>query len=189
MAHVSTGRFLILQEKKKKKPSSDVCWSLRWKTRRNAALDNKSVQPLLPNCRSAELSNGNQKHRLFSVQGGTVVWSGRKFKGCLCRTGNSLGILAGCIHTCTHAFMHCHPWPVYYIPCCLMSCSCQLWSKPSHPAFRTSTFVLLKRFKHLNRPDAICKHIFFISAAYVKISLRLNWINKTGKAFPPGRPH
>lgn len=33
------------------KTSSDVCWSLRWKTLRNAALDNNSVQPLF--CQTA----------------------------------------------------------------------------------------------------------------------------------------
>lgn len=90
-----------------KKRSSDGCWSLRWKTLRNGALDNKSVQPLLPNCRSTEVSNSNQKHSLFSVQGGTVVWFGRKFKELLVQDPDWHGNLSR-LHLHSHKYTHFH---------------------------------------------------------------------------------
>lgn len=136
---------------REKKRSSDGCWSLRWKTLRNGALDNKSVQPLLPNCRSTEVSNSNQKHSLFSVQGGTVVWFGRKFSlGLACARprlaweSKQVASPQSQIHTlsCTATFD-----PRSVSPHCLISCSCQLWSKPSHPASQTRAFLLTKLFK------------------------------------------
>lgn len=157
------------------KTSSDVCWSLRWKTLRNAALDNNSVQPLF--CQTAgalKYETAIKSTDCFSVLGGTVVWFGRKFKGCLCQTGNSLGILAGCIHTYTHTFMHCRPWPVYF-PCCLMSCSCQLWSKPTALHFKLTPSSSWNSSKYLlNHHDTKCKYKFTISAAFLHISPTLN---------------
>lgn len=97
VACVSTGRFFIVEAKTHQMSAG--------------ALNNTSVQPLLPNCRSTEVSNSNQKHKVFSVQGGTVLWFGRKFKGCLCKTGDNLGILAGWIHTQTHTQTHFHALP------------------------------------------------------------------------------
>lgn len=92
---------------REKKRSSDGCWSLRWKTLRNGALDKKSVQPLLPNCRSTEVSNSNQKHSLFSVQGGTVVWFGRKFKELLVQDPDWHGNLSR-LHLHSHKYTHFH---------------------------------------------------------------------------------
>lgn len=102
---------------RRRETSSDVFWSLRWKTQRNGALDNKLVQPLLPNCRSTQVANRNQKQ--------TVLCAGRNFSAVWeeiwllfvhgwGKHGNSGSLL-------TNTLMQCHPWPVFHSPRCLMS--------------------------------------------------------------------
>lgn len=91
--------------------SLDVCWSLRWRTVRDAAPDNDSARPF-----SAKL----QQHAGIKRQSGaqavfcarcycSVMWGVGGLEGGVCQSGSSLGILAGCIHTHTHAHFRALP--------------------------------------------------------------------------------